>query len=167
MDEPRDSRVQSNVGLIAKAGVGLVPVRVTPGRRLDLPSASPLPYGRPEPQHSRPPGLSISSLLCLKAGVTRVSPQVHAGGGTGLRGAGPAHPRGHGAGDGRGRSALRPRALAEPRELQPREVSTALSRGLVGKVSVRIGGSCQERFSEVPPKSKAAAIREKFLRHNF
>lgn len=22
-------------------------------------------------------------------------------------------------------------------------------------------------FSEVPPKSKAAAIREKFLRHNF
>ncbi|XP_006078840.3 thromboxane-A synthase isoform X4 [Bubalus bubalis] len=51
---------------------------------------------------------------------------VHAGGGTGLRGAGPAHPRGHGAGDGRGRSALRPRALAEPRELQPREVPLQL-----------------------------------------
>ncbi|XP_070321093.1 thromboxane-A synthase isoform X2 [Odocoileus virginianus] len=49
-------------------------------------------------------------------------PQVHAGGSTGLRGAGPARPRRSRAGDGRGRPALRPQTLAEPRELRPRKV---------------------------------------------
>lgn len=68
MDEPRDPRVQSNVGLIAKAGVGLVPVQVTPGRRLDLPSASPLPHCRHEPQHSHHPPRALHLVSALPQG---------------------------------------------------------------------------------------------------
>lgn len=139
MGEPRDPRVPGNVGLTAKVGVGLasglVPVQVT--------SASPLPHCSPGPQHGRPQDLQLVSAL-PQGGADPCVPQVHAGGGRGLRGAGPAHPRRRCAGDGRGRPALRPQTLAEPRELRPREVSTAPSKGLVGVVSVRIGGSCQE-----------------------
>ena len=151
MDEPRDPWVPGNVGLIAKLGGGLgwglVPVRV--------PSTSPLPHCRPGPQHGRPQALQLVSAL-PQGRADLCVPQVHAGGGAGLRGAWPAHPRRSRAGDGRGRPALRPQALAEPRELRPREVSTAPSKGLVGGVSVRTGGSCQEtQISWSAPKVKS------------
>lgn len=104
--------------------------------------------------------------------MTRVSPQVHAGGGKGLRSAGAAHPRGHRGRDGRGRPAPRPGALAPPRGLRPGEVNTAPSNGSLRAVSVRGLEAAAERHRFGKDLVKSAPRQSKFgnqrlARHNY
>lgn len=81
-------------------------ILVTLARGLGFLSPTPFPHFRLKPHLPQYAAGKLSSLLlCLKAGMTDLSPQVHARGGAGLRGAGAAHPGGRRGGGGRGRPA--------------------------------------------------------------